>query len=171
METANSKEKEQLKQRTRTEPWLIARIPCISPASFSVKDYFHQYNIHLEMIPFIHSGYFYSASSSPLLLRGAPGTARILCRSFMPKHHRQEGLALCGSQSGIRTLRPKGDKSINELPHPNILVHMKNKICWKCREDDARRLEETRVLQFTYISQIFLSKSPLCLEDGNEDLN
>ena len=27
---------------------------------------------------FIHSGYFYSASSSPLLLRGAPDTARIL---------------------------------------------------------------------------------------------
>jgi len=43
-----------------------------------------------QYIPiFIHSGYFYSASSSPLLLRGAPDTARILCRSFMPKHHRQ----------------------------------------------------------------------------------
>ena len=38
---------------------------------------------------FIHSGYFYSASSSPLLLRGAPDTARILCQSFTPKHHRQ----------------------------------------------------------------------------------
>jgi len=30
---------------------------------------------------FIHSGYFYSASSNPLLLRGAPDTARMLCRS------------------------------------------------------------------------------------------
>jgi len=29
------------------------------------------------MYSFIHSGYFYSASSSPLLLRGAPETARI----------------------------------------------------------------------------------------------
>src|SRR6218665_2652426 len=29
---------------------------------------------------FIHSGYFYSSSSSPLLLRGAPDTARITCR-------------------------------------------------------------------------------------------
>src|SRR6218665_2352577 len=38
---------------------------------------------------FIHSGYFYSASPSPLLLRGAPDTARILCRSFTPKRHRQ----------------------------------------------------------------------------------
>src|SRR6218665_2247552 len=32
---------------------------------------------------------FYIASSSPLLLRGAPDTARILCRSFTPKRHRQ----------------------------------------------------------------------------------
>jgi len=27
-------------------------------------------------------------SSSPLLLRGAPDTARILCRNFTPKRHR-----------------------------------------------------------------------------------
>src|SRR6218665_2284775 len=38
---------------------------------------------------FIHSRYFYSASSSPLLLRGAPDRARILCRSFTPRRHRQ----------------------------------------------------------------------------------
>src|SRR6218665_2241380 len=38
---------------------------------------------------FIHSGYFYSTSSSPLLNRGAPDTARILCESFTPKRHRQ----------------------------------------------------------------------------------
>src|SRR6218665_1717447 len=38
---------------------------------------------------FIHSGYFYSASSSPLLLRGAPDTVLILCRGFTPKRHRQ----------------------------------------------------------------------------------
>src|SRR6218665_2230622 len=37
--------------------------------------------------PFINSGYRYGASSSPLLLRGAPDTARILCRSFTPKRH------------------------------------------------------------------------------------
>src|SRR6218665_3867740 len=37
----------------------------------------------------IHSDHFYSASSSPLLLRSAPDTARILCLSFTPKHHRQ----------------------------------------------------------------------------------
>src|SRR6218665_3675098 len=38
---------------------------------------------------FIHSGYFYSASSRPLLLRGAPDTAQVLCQSFTPKRHRQ----------------------------------------------------------------------------------
>ena len=43
----------------------------------------------LRFHSFIHSGYFYSASSSPLLLRGAPDTARILCRNFTPKRHRQ----------------------------------------------------------------------------------
>ena len=35
----------------------------------------------------IHSDHFYSASSRPLLLRSAPDTARILCRSFTPKRH------------------------------------------------------------------------------------
>ena len=38
---------------------------------------------------FIHSGYSYSAASSPLLLGGTPDTARILCRSFTPKRHKQ----------------------------------------------------------------------------------
>ena len=39
---------------------------------------------------FIHSFRpFCSASSSLLLLRSAPDTARILCRSFTPKRHRQ----------------------------------------------------------------------------------
>jgi len=37
------------------------------------------------MYEVIHSGYFYNASSSPLLLRSTPDTARILCRSFTPK--------------------------------------------------------------------------------------
>src|SRR6218665_841362 len=38
---------------------------------------------------FIHSGYFYSASSSPLLLRSAPDTSRIPCQSLTPKRLRQ----------------------------------------------------------------------------------
>src|SRR6218665_3212028 len=36
-----------------------------------------------------YSAYFYSTSSSPLLLRGAPNTARILCRSLTLKCRRQ----------------------------------------------------------------------------------
>ena len=44
----------------------------------------------LDIFSFIHSfNHFYSASSSPLLLRGAPDTALMLCRNFIPKHHRQ----------------------------------------------------------------------------------
>src|SRR6218665_1874459 len=43
----------------------------------------------MSFTSFIHSGHFYSASSSPLLLRSAADTARILCRSFTPKRHRQ----------------------------------------------------------------------------------
>ena len=44
-----------------------------------------RYGTWRHCIAFIHSGYFYGASSSPLLLRGAPDTARILCRSFKPQ--------------------------------------------------------------------------------------
>jgi len=52
---------------------------------------------------FIYSGYLYSASSSPLLLRGALDTARILCRSFMPKL--VQGLYVAAS-SGFETHDP-----------------------------------------------------------------
>ena len=49
----------------------------------------HSSSSSLQFSSLIHSGYFYSASSSPLLLRGALDTARILCRNFTPKRHRQ----------------------------------------------------------------------------------
>src|SRR6218665_1682173 len=49
--------------------------------SLCVLDYFHFHS-------FMQSGHFYSASSSPLLLRSAPDTARILCMSFTPKRHK-----------------------------------------------------------------------------------
>src|SRR6218665_3948127 len=42
-----------------------------------------------SLVLFIHSGHFYIASSSPLLLRSAPDTARKLCRSFTAKRHSQ----------------------------------------------------------------------------------
>src|SRR6218665_888414 len=65
---------------------------------------------------FIHSRYFYSASLSPLLLGGAPDTARILCRSFMPKHHRQlrvkdlPKVPMWRPESGIRTHIPLDER-------------------------------------------------------------
>src|SRR6218665_1623820 len=63
---------------------------------------------------FIHSGYFYSASSSPLLLRSASDTARILCRSFTSKHHRQlrvEGLVSTWRLERDSNPRPYGRKA------------------------------------------------------------
>src|SRR6218665_2375529 len=45
--------------------------------------------IHSFIHSFIYSDHFYSASSSPQLLRGASDTSRILCRSFTLKSHRQ----------------------------------------------------------------------------------
>src|SRR6218665_2697061 len=75
-----------------------------------------------EANSFIHSGYFYSASLSPLVLRSAPHTARILCQSFTPKHHRQlrEGFAQVPYEA-VRAgsnPRPFGQKTYN-LPRSN----------------------------------------------------
>src|SRR6218665_3426866 len=75
---------------------------------------------------FIHSEYFYSASSSPLLLRDAPNTAWILCWSFTAKRHQvtaSEELArgpYMATRAGFEfvTLQTKGTESINEPPCP-----------------------------------------------------
>jgi len=56
---------------------------------FDLRYYFVLNLIGFIRRSFIHSDYFYSASSSPLLLRAASDTARILCRNFTPKRHRQ----------------------------------------------------------------------------------
>jgi len=45
--------------------------------------------IHCYSWWFIHSDHFYSVSSSQLLLRSASDIARLLCRSFTWKRHRQ----------------------------------------------------------------------------------
>src|SRR6218665_3534400 len=64
------------------------------------------YSLSLSLI---HSGHFCNASSSPLLLRSATDTARILCLSFTPKRHRQlrvkdlPKVHIPGGKSGIRT--------------------------------------------------------------------
>src|SRR6218665_1844330 len=79
--TWNAKEKIQF-ERKREDP----------KVTLSVVVVLHIININYSaenVGSFIHSKYFYSASSSPLLLRGTPGTARILCRIYTPKSHRQ----------------------------------------------------------------------------------
>src|SRR6218665_545896 len=77
--------------------------------------------IHLFIHSFIHSDHFYSASLGPLLLRSAPGTVRILCRSFTPKRHRQlrvKDLPKVPTRAGFEptTLRTKGIESTIEPP-------------------------------------------------------
>ena len=64
------------KQQTRSESGMIR----LYSVTYQLVIYIVKWDQHFHS--FIHSGYFYSASSSPLLLRGAPDTARILCRSF-----------------------------------------------------------------------------------------
>src|SRR6218665_810407 len=79
---------------------------------------------------FVHSGYFYSASSSPLHIRGAPDTARILCRSVTLKRHRQlratdlptaQGPSV-SARAGFEptTLLTIGVDSTNEPPRPTF---------------------------------------------------
>src|SRR6218665_3433679 len=80
----------------------------------------------LNVYSIIHSGYFYSASSSPLLLRGAPDAARILCRGFTPKHHRHLRVK---NSSKVPTwqlerdsnTRPFGRKATNLPMHHHVL--------------------------------------------------
>ena len=57
---------------------------------------------------FIQSGYFYSASSSPLLFRGVPNTSCILCWSFMPERNRQLQLK---DLPKVLTWRPEQDSN------------------------------------------------------------
>ena len=92
-------------------------------------------NVH----SFIHSGYFYSVSSSPLLFRGAPD---ILFRSFTPKRGRKlqvKDLAKVPTRLLERDSNPRlfGRKSMNlqmshHAPHVeqnnnNIFVYYTNR--------------------------------------------
>src|SRR6218665_963982 len=77
----------------------------------------------------VHSGYFYSTSSSPRLLRSAPDTAWILCREFhaeAPQATASEGLVqglYVAARVGFEptTLFTKGDESTNEPSRPTIV--------------------------------------------------
>src|SRR6218665_2690922 len=91
---------------------------------------------------YIHSGYFYSASSSPVLtvLRGAPDTAWILCWSFTLKRHRQlrvkdlPNVPACRPERESNP-RPFGRKSAN-LP---MTHHAPRFLAKSCR---ARKMQQ-----------------------------
>ena len=78
---------------------------------------------------FIHSGYFYSASSSPLLLRGVPEYSPDTVSEFhaeAPQATASEGLAQgpCVAALAVfepATIRTKGDESTNDPPRPNSI--------------------------------------------------
>src|SRR6218665_4145423 len=75
----------------------------------------------------IHSGHFNSASSSPQTVRDALDTARILYRSFTPKHHSQlraKNLpkVLTWRQERIQICDPSDERRrvFNKPPRPMI---------------------------------------------------
>src|SRR6218665_391470 len=87
------------------------------------------YVFRLCMYSFIHLGYFYSASSSLPLLRGAPNTALILCRNSRRSATAtvSEGLVQVPyvvARPGVEpmTLRTKGVNSTN-APYMHCLSH------------------------------------------------
>src|SRR6218665_2087838 len=96
--------------------------PRSHPHRKPINHIFHP-STHLSIHSFNQA--FCSASSSPLLLRGAPYTARTLCRSFTPKRYRQlrvkdlRWIHVQGPKVEFEstTLRTKGDESTNKPPH------------------------------------------------------
>jgi len=60
---------------------------CSCLFELSINKNYHYYYYYTS---FIHSGYFYSASLSPLLFKVAPDTAWILCRNFTSNFHRKQ---------------------------------------------------------------------------------
>src|SRR6218665_1694780 len=85
------------------------------------------------------SGHFYSASSNPLLLRGASDTAWILCRKFTLKSATFNcELRTCPSslymaaRAGVEpmTLRTKGVDSTNVLHMPRTQIPLEDLTFW-----------------------------------------
>src|SRR6218665_985455 len=89
---------------------------------------------------------FCSASSSPLLLRGAPDKARILYRSFTPGNceRRTCPRSLRGGQSGIRTHDPSDERrrSTNEPPCSHNVISLTSRSVYCRAEDGACSVDE-----------------------------
>src|SRR6218665_3509577 len=89
-------------------------------------------HMYAWMCVFIHSGYFYSASSSPLLLRGAPDYSTNTVSEFhaeAPQATAGKGLAqgpYVAARAGVEptTLRLKVIDSTNAPPRPTMYVCM-----------------------------------------------
>ena len=85
---------------------------------------------HSFIHSFRHPGYFYSASSSPLLLRGTPDSTDTVLEfhAEAPQAIASEGLAqgpYMVARAGFEptTLRTKGNESTNELPCPWLMIN------------------------------------------------
>src|SRR6218665_445284 len=84
----------------------------------------HHHLLYVFIHSFIHPGYFYSAPSTT---QRRSHTARILCRSFTPKRHRQmrvKDLSKVPTWRLERDLNPRllGRKATN-LPCPSIALY------------------------------------------------
>src|SRR6218665_4219413 len=91
---------------------------------------------------FIHSNYFYSACSSPLPLRSAPDTARVLCRSFTPRRHRHLRVKDLPKVPTWRlerdsNPRPSGLKAATLPMHHHVLFQVEmSKLKWKAERQE-----------------------------------
>ena len=106
---------------------------------------------------FIHSGYLYSASSSRLLLRGAPNTLRILwvsCRSATGNcEWRTCPRSLHGGKSRIRTHDPSDERQwINQMSHHAHNAH-ENINLHKCACTKAFRMVLLKLASSTFYSR------------------
>src|SRR6218665_2752567 len=104
-------------------PAHLLNLSGVSAAEFCADD---RYSLFIHS--FVRSDHFYSAYSSPFVLRSAPDTAWILCRSLHAEALRttaSEGLAqgpYVASRAGVEptTLRFKAIDSTNAPPRPTL---------------------------------------------------
>src|SRR6218665_1540593 len=134
-------------QTSRLCTWLTINYRNNQPRSVDIARLNHNQTCcirNLFMKSFIHSEYFCSTFQSQLLLRGAPDTARILCRRFTPKHHRQlrvkdlPKVPTWRARAGFKptTLRTKAIDSTNAPPSPTE-VHRPGLCLKDYRDNDA----------------------------------
>ena len=124
---------------------------------------------HPFILSFIHSGYFYSASSSALLFRGAPDTAWTLLEfnAKVSQATASEQLTqgpYVAATVGFKpiTLRTKGVEPTNEPPHPTwsrgwqvVILGLTDHDpgvdrCFSCSVTVAKGIQLTRLITLNY---------------------